>query len=730
MRKRIVRVAVQAPLPGLFDYLFPAHMTAEPGCRVLVPFGRGKRVGIVWEFAEQKDDLPYKLKPVEQVIDDTALLDVPLRKLLEWSSNYYHHPIGDVVATALPVNLRQERSVRAHRQRYWALTPECPDVNELNARALRQIIVIQKLKEAGSAVAEAQLRELGADIGGVLKRLAQKGWIEESAHFDSASNENRQSKQALKLNDEQHDAVTAMVEADGKFAPILLQGVTGSGKTEVYIQAAQAVIGQGKQVLVLVPEIGLTPQLLRRFQAGIESVVVSMHSGMGDSERERAWNAARSGDARLLVGTRSAVFVPLPELGLIIIDEEHDLSYKQQEGFRYAARDVAVMRAKQLEIPVVLGSATPSLETIYNALQGRYQHLRLTQRAGGAVPPTLQAVDIRSEHLHGGLSATLIKAIRKRLQAGEQVILFLNRRGYAPQLTCNQCGWIAECEHCDARMTLHASAHRLWCHHCGYQKPQPKVCPACESEEIVYLGQGTERLEETLGELFAETPVVRLDRDTTRRKGSLEAHLEKMHKGESGILVGTQMVAKGHDFPNVTLVGILNLDAGLLSPDFRSPEKTAQLMLQVAGRAGRGEKSGHVIIQTRNPDHPLLQELLRGDYDSFAKAELKERHEVQFPPYSYQLLLRAESSSAEKTDNFLEYAADTARELLNNVEIWGPVPAPMERKAGHFRGHLLLQATERATLHAHIDSWSQRLRKLKTARSVRWSIDIDPQEQL
>ncbi|OOY87388.1 DEAD/DEAH box helicase, partial [Solemya velum gill symbiont] len=321
MRKRIVRVAVQAPLPGLFDYLFPAHMTAEPGCRVLVPFGRGKRVGIVWEFAEQKDDLPYKLKPVEQVIDDTALLDVPLRKLLEWSSNYYHHPIGDVVATALPVNLRQERSVRAHRQRYWALTPECPDVNELNARALRQIIVIQKLKEAGSAVAEAQLRELGADIGGVLKRLAQKGWIEESAHFDSASNENRQSKQALKLNDEQHDAVTAMVEADGKFAPILLQGVTGSGKTEVYIQAAQAVIGQGKQVLVLVPEIGLTPQLLRRFQAGIESVVVSMHSGMGDSERERAWNAARSGDARLLVGTRSAVFVPLPELGLIIIDE-------------------------------------------------------------------------------------------------------------------------------------------------------------------------------------------------------------------------------------------------------------------------------------------------------------------------------------------------------------------------------------------------------------------------
>jgi primosomal protein N' (replication factor Y) len=730
MSKRIIRVAVQAPLPGLFDYLFPAHMHAETGSRVLVPFGRGKRVGILWEFAEQKDDLPYKLKPVEQVIDDTALLDVTLRQLLEWSSHYYHHPIGEAVATALPVNLRQERSVRTHRQRYWALSAACPDADEVHARASRQKIVIQTLKEAGAAVAETQLRELGADIGSVLKRLAQNGWIEESARYASANNKSGESKQKLNLNDEQRDAVNTIVEADGKFAPILLQGVTGSGKTEVYIQAAQAVIGQGKQVLVLVPEIALTPQLLRRFQAGIDSAVVSMHSGMGDSERECAWNAARSGDARLLIGTRSAVFVPLPELGLIIVDEEHDLSYKQQEGFRYAARDVAVMRAKQLEIPVVLGSATPSLETVYNTIQGRYQRVRLTQRAGVAVPPTLQAVDIRSEHLYGGLSATLIKAIRKRLQADEQVILFLNRRGYAPQLTCNDCGWIAECEHCDARMTFHASAHRLWCHHCGYQKPQPKSCPACESNELVYLGQGTERLEETLGELFAETPVVRIDRDTTRRKGSLEAHLDKIRKGKSGILVGTQMVAKGHDFPNVTLVGILNLDAGLLSPDFRSPEKTAQLMLQVAGRAGRGKKPGHVIIQTRNPEHPLLQELLHGDYDSFAKAELKEREEAAFPPYSYQLLLRAESSSAEKTNNFLEYAAETARELLNNVEIWGPVPAPMERKAGHFRGHLLLQAAERATLHAHIDNWAQLLRKFKAARSVRWSIDIDPQEQL
>jgi primosomal protein N' (replication factor Y) len=421
----------------------------------------------------------------------------------------------------------------------------------------------------------------------------------------------------------------------------------------------------------------------------------------------------------------------MPRLGLIIIDEEHDLSYKQQEGHRYSARDVAVMRAKLAGIPVLLGSATPSLESLNNAIGGRYGWLKLRERPGAAMPPAMQLIDVRNQSLRRGLSPDLIKAIRQETDAGNQVILFLNRRGYAPQLTCHACGWIAECRHCDARMTWHREAARLWCHHCGHQQPRPVKCPECGAEEtLIFLGQGTERLEETISEIFPDVPVIRIDRDSTRRKGSLDRSLNRIHESDAAILVGTQMLAKGHDLPNVTLVGVLNADHGLLNPDFRAPERTAQLLTQVAGRAGRADKPGRVLIQTRHPDNPLLQTLIHKGYEAFAREELNLRQQAGFPPVSHQVLIRAEGLDAAGVENFMLEAREVALKEMRNVEVYGPLPALVERKAGHYRWHLLLQSVDRGGLHRQLEGLLAWLIDRKQGRKVRWSLDSDPQEVL
>jgi primosomal protein N' (replication factor Y) len=421
----------------------------------------------------------------------------------------------------------------------------------------------------------------------------------------------------------------------------------------------------------------------------------------------------------------------MSRLGLIIIDEEHDLSYKQQEGHRYSARDVAVMRAKRAGIPVLLGSATPSLESLNNAINGRYGWLKLQERPGAATSPAMQLIDVRKLPLRRGLSPALIAAVREETDAGNQVILFLNRRGYAPQLTCHECGWVAECTHCDARMTWHRQAARLWCHHCGYQQPKPAKCPECGADEsLIFLGQGTERLEETISEIFPDVPIIRIDRDSTRRKGSLDRSLDRVHSSDAAILVGTQMLAKGHDLPNVTLVGILNADHGLLNPDFRAPERTAQLLVQVSGRAGRADKPGRVLIQTRHPDNPLLQTLIRKGYGAFAREELDLRQQAGFPPFSHQVLLRAEGLDAAMVEDFMQQARDFASRKMENVEIHGPLPALVERKAGHYRWHLLLQSVDRAGLHRQLDSLLAWLIDRKQGRKLRWSLDSDPQEVL
>jgi primosomal protein N' (replication factor Y) len=566
-----------------------------------------------------------------------------------------------------------------------------------------------------------------------LRTLAGKGWIEPCRLVPATSPPppGNPEQHRVTLNREQGRAVGAVADAFGRFRPFLLEGVTGSGKTEVYLRLIERALARQLQVLVLVPEIGLTPQLHRRLQRRIEAPLAVLHSGLPEGERATAWLRARDGQAAVLLGTRSAVFTPLPRLGLILVDEEHDLSFKQQDGFRYSARDVAVRRAQLQLCPVVLGTATPSLETLHNARSGRYGWLRLRERAGSARPPRLDLLDIRSQPLRAGLSPVLLRMMEEQLAAANQVLLFLNRRGYAPVLICHDCGWVAECPHCDARLTLHRSVNRLCCHHCGYQRGLISACAACGGADLRRLGQGTERLEGDLSELFPAVSLARIDRDSTRRKGEMERLLNAARQGEHGILLGTQMLAKGHHFPNVTLVGILDLDQGLYGTDYRASERMAQLLVQVAGRAGRAEKAGRVVVQTRHPDHPLLLTLIRQGYAAFAEEALRERASASLPPFSYQALLRAEASQPELAQRFLQEAqAAAAVQARGDVELWGPVPAPMERRAGRFRAQLLVQAPRRRPLQAFLLRWVPELYRLRDVRRVRWSVDVDPQEVL
>lgn len=530
------------------------------------------------------------------------------------------------------------------------------------------------------------------------------------------------------LTDAQQMAVKTVTENLNQFTSYLLYGVTGSGKTEVYLQIIAQVLAQKKQALVLVPEIGLTPQTVERFQKRFPVNIAVLHSGLTDRERHNAWLQAACGDAPIIIGTRSAIFTPMLKPGVIIIDEEHDLSFKQQDGFRYSARDLAVVRARLEKIPVMLGSATPALESLHNAQQKRYHLLSLPERAGAAVHPAIRVIDLRRQVVQHGLSQLLFDAMRRHLDQKGQVLLFLNRRGYAPTLICHECGWVAECHRCDARMTLHQKPLLLQCHHCGASRGVDKYCRDCQTTQLFPLGAGTERIEEALREHFPTTPLIRIDRDTTRLKGALEHKLASIHKGESSILIGTQMLAKGHHFPEVTLAAILNADSGLFSGDFRGPERAAQLIVQVAGRAGRVEKPGEVILQTYHPEHLLLKKLLEEDYLAFADMALAERLSAGLPPYQPLALLRAEAMQAEVALQFLREVKNNMLEASTDISLLGPVPAPMQKRAGKHRAQLLLHARQRNTLRHHLGVLIQRLTNLKSKQRVRWTIDVDPQE--
>ncbi|MCG8027395.1 MAG: primosomal protein N' [Candidatus Thiodiazotropha taylori] len=727
----ILKIALAGPLRGYFDYLPPEHngITLTPGCRFEIPFGRSSRVGILISTSSKSSVPTGKLKRALSQLDHTPLLQPSDLRLLKWAADYYEHPLGDVIFHALPLNLRKKPTAGKTSQPGLRLTQagEALDPDTLS-RAPKQRSVIVALKEHPQGLAKSLLMQNHELSPAVLRSLLDKGLITPC----ELPPQPLPSEAAHQLNPQQQLAVDTVREKLDGFQAYLLNGVTGSGKTEVYLHLVTDVLAQGRQALILVPEIGLTPQLLQRFQQRMGHEVAVLHSGLADGEREKVWHAMRQMRQRVLIGTRSAVFTPMPELGLIIVDEEHDLSYKQQEGFRYNARDISLVRAQQTGCPVVLGSATPSLESLRNVQESRYRQLDLPKRAADASMPSLSLIDIRNGHLKGGLSPALLKHLQQTLQAGEQAMLFLNRRGYAPMLTCHACGWLTDCPRCDARMTHHRQQRLLWCHHCGHQQREPAVCPSCGSPDLRPVGQGTERVEEVLQQHFPNYPLARIDRDSTSRKGSLEKLLKQVHSGSIPLLIGTQMIAKGHHFPAVTLVAILDVDQGLFGADFRASERMAQLILQVAGRAGRAERPGRVMIQTRHPDHPLMQLLTQQGYAAFAKLAMQERQMAMLPPYAHQALIRAEANRSDYPELFLKQLLESCQQIQHaaELEFWGPVPAPMERRAGKTRAHLLIQSNQRLPLHRWLSQAIEIFPTLPHARKVRWSVDVDPQEML
>ncbi len=727
-KSAVLRVAVNVPLSRLFDYLPPKGPEVLPGMRVRVPFGRRRQTALVMEVADSSELPAERLKRADARLDDEPLLGEPELELLRFTSDYYHHPLGEVVAAALPPLLRQGRALDEAVERLaLSDTGRASDPGELERRAPRQAELVALLAERGALTAD----ELDAALPGWRRTrtaLLDKGLIVEDRVAAGALTPERTAAEAgPALNPEQRAAVAAMREAAG-FDVALLEGVTGSGKTEVYLHRIRDVLDAGRQVLVLVPEIGLTPQFLRRLKRRLGIEPLLLHSSLTDTERLAAWRAARDGSAPLLLGTRSAVFTPLARPGLIVVDEEHDGSYKQQEGLRYSARDLAIVRAQRLGIPVVLGSATPSLETLHRCRGGGYRHLQLGARAGAALPPLLRLIDLARHPADDGLSAPLASALDRHLREGGQALIFLNRRGFAPTLICAACGKIAECRRCDARMTVHAGEARLACHHCGASRPLDTECGDCGSP-CRPLGQGTERIEGLLAARYPDADVTRIDSDTTRLKGTMDEALARATSGAARILVGTQMLSKGHHFPKLTLVGIVNADQGLFSTDFRGGERLAQSLVQVAGRAGRERRQGEVLIQTAFASHPFWARLLSGGYAEVANYSLAEREAAAWPPYSRLALLRAAAVERAHAQRFLERAREEAERLaVPQVRLLGTVAAPMERRAGRYRAQLLLQSSTRQALHALLGPLVRRLEDSRLARRVRWSLDVDPVE--
>jgi primosomal protein N' (replication factor Y) len=714
----VLRVALPVPLPTLFDYLPPAAGEAQAGSRVLVPFGRGKAVGVVVDTEAESTLGGARLKRVIRVLDDAPLLDAELMKTLAWAADYWLGAPGEAYANALPLALREDKPLPDTREEAWALTVAGRSALDAGSRKGGSRRLLEVL--ADGPLTAVELLERLPDWREAGRRLASAELIERVRR----EAEPRPVTAPPVLSAEQRQAVDAVAAALGQYQPFLLDGVTGSGKTEVYLALIEQVIAQGKQALLLVPEIGLAPQTVRRVRERLGVPVEVLHSNLAEGDRAKAWLRARDGEARVILGTRSAVFTPLPRAGLIVVDEEHDAAYKQQEGFRYHARDLALLRGRALGVPVLLGSATPSLESLANVEAGRYRALHLRARPGAIRPPQVQIVDMRAQRLEHGLSPTLLAAVAETVARGEQALVFRNRRGYAPVLLCHQCGWHAECPRCEHPLTLHAGRRQLVCHHCDYHARVPEACPACGAADLKPQGQGTERLEEALAALFPDIPVLRIDRETTRRRDAFDALLDRLRAESPAILVGTQMLAKGHDLPNLTLVAIVGVDEGLHSVDFRAGERLAQLTVQVAGRAGRASKPGRVILQTHHPEHPLLRQLLAQGYAAAAKELLAERRGLQLPPWHHQVLLRADAHLRDHVDAFLAEARGALEPA--GLQIAGPMPAPMPLRAGRHRGQLLIEGASRAALHAALRPWSRALSSLPSARRVRWSLDVDP----
>ncbi|SEA04502.1 primosomal protein N' [Alkalimonas amylolytica] len=718
----VIRIALPVPLRQSFDYLLPAGIEVQVGCRVRVPFGKRALVGIVWQLQPADAFAEDALKPIIEPLDAAPVLSEHLCQLLSFAADYYHHPLGEVLISAIPALLREGKPLPTGQSLSYQLTQAGETTAEADLkRAPKQLALWQQLQQ-GALAADSITSEQRPALRALLQKQLVTAIEVPFAPYPALT----AASAGLKLTTDQALAVSAIVQAQGRFQPFLLEGITGSGKTEVYLQSIAPLLAQGQQVLVLVPEIGLTPQTLARFADRFAVPVLSWHSGLTDTERLGCWQQAATGSAAIVIGTRSALFLRFARLGLIVVDEEHDASLKQQDGFRYHARDLAIKRAALEQCPVVLGSATPSLESLHNALQGRFQLLTLSSRASGQQLPTLELINLQQQPVQFGLANTTIQQIKHTLQQGFQVMLFLNRRGFAPALSCQECGWVADCQRCDASMTWHKSDRQLNCHHCGSSRPVPRQCGHCGSTRLVPLGQGTEQLEAQLQPMFPDYPVVRLDRDSTRRKGSLAEALHQITQGGPQLIVGTQMLAKGHHFPQVTLVVIVDVDGALFSSDFRAPEQLAQLITQVAGRAGRARHAGKVLLQSRYPDHGMLQDILHNGYDSFARLALTERQQTLLPPYQFLALFRAESHQDELPRQWLQQLVELVQTEAPEVQLLGPIRAPLERKAGKYRWQLHCYSASRSGLHQLLNQLIAASQSWPLTRKLRWQLDVDP----
>lgn len=722
----IVRVALDVPLPTLFDYSVAEGMAVATGQRVTVPFGRRQMAGVVMECVSTTDVPPERIKPVSLLLHDSALLSWEWLDLLRFCSDYYRYPIGQTVLSALPARLRSDKPVISKPVSSYRLSARgtALDLATFPRRKVVQRRILARLAEQSCSL--AQLKGLSQTAGKQLEALLQEGYVEQCGEEPFAAG--HRFEKTHTLTGEQQQAVDAVTAARG-YACFLLHGITGSGKTEVYVHLMHHALQLRKQVLLLVPEINLTPQLEHYFRSRFPEVnMVSLHSGLSEGERLHNWQQAQTGAAHVVLGTRLGVFAELPGLGLIIVDEEHDSSFKQQDGLRYSARDVAIFRASQRGVSIVLGSATPSLESYFNAQSGRYQMLRLTGRAlAEARLPAVRSININQTVMHHGISENLLREIGKRIASREQSLLFINRRGYAPVLMCSACGWLSGCKHCAGKMVLHLQDGRLRCHHCGYQISVPQACPDCGNADLHPVGSGTQRVESVLRERFPDARILRVDRDSTRNRRAWQAMREQIHANEVDILVGTQMLAKGHDFPALTLVGVLNPDGALYSSDFRAAEKLFAQLVQVAGRAGRADKPGEVIIQTAFPDHPLFRALQTHDFEGWAASQLAERQMAGFPPFMYQAMLRAEGKQESEVYGYLNDARAAGIVLRQKVDILGVVPAALPRRANHLRAQLLVQSRTRKDLQQFLRAWQPSLDALASQR-LRCSLDIDPLE--
>ena len=734
----IIQVALDLPLDKYFDFLCADATEADVGRLVVVPFGNKLLCGVAVSLSVSSDVAPDKLKAAKFFQRDFPKFSAEDFALIRFCQSYYHHPFGSIALNGLPPAMRATRPF-AHKQDHdIAITDAGRKARRtIPARASAQRAMLEAIADAPQS--ESRLRSRQERAGGILRTLLAKGWAvsrdaERQVAIQPSATPAASTPILMRgptLNAEQSDAVSKIHRTLGRFATFLLSGITGSGKTEVYLHVIAGALACGKQALVLMPEINLTPQFLRHLQTRFpDALIVQQHSGLADAPRLTGYIDAHRGRADIVIGTRLAVFTPMPRLGIVIVDEEHDASFKQQEGFRYSARDVAVFRASQTACPVVLGSATPSLESVQNVARGRFTELKLSRRAtANAILPTIEFIDLSLERAEDGMSGSLIKALQATVKRGEQALVFINRRGYSPALTCAQCGWMPGCTRCNARLVFHQRDRQLKCHHCGYQECVATVCADCGSHELVPAGQGTERVEIALRTHLPGARIARVDRDSTRHRGSAEKIFNAAAAGELDVLVGTQMLSKGHDFPRITLVGVVNADGAMFSADFRAAERLVAQLTQVAGRAGRADLPGQVLIQTRYPTHPLYRAVAAQDHTRFAEMAMAERKVANLPPYSFLALLRAEARTDAALGEFMSHAIDAARQLqpAQSLQVWDPVAASLSRKAGFERQQLMVQAESRTELQQFLAKWLSKIRS-RDSRAVKWVIDVDPLE--